>query len=107
LRNTVYTINKGINRPIEFKGLKAQYLWWLAGGLVGLLVLFAILYLAGVYPPISLSIITIAGMALFIQVYRLSRQYGQYGLMKKMAARNIPELIHSKSRKLILEKRKL
>ena len=25
--NSVYQINKGINKAIEFKGLKAQYIW--------------------------------------------------------------------------------
>lgn len=34
MSNSVYQINKGINKPIEFKGLKAQYIWYLGGGLV-------------------------------------------------------------------------
>lgn len=29
-----YPINKGIGRPVEFKGLKAQYLFLFAGGLL-------------------------------------------------------------------------
>ncbi|MDB5129720.1 DUF4133 domain-containing protein, partial [Mucilaginibacter sp.] len=37
-----YQINKGINRPIEFKGLKAQYIGYLGSGLVALLILFAV-----------------------------------------------------------------
>ena len=28
-----YPVNKGIGRPVEFKGLKAQYLFLFAGGL--------------------------------------------------------------------------
>ena len=47
MASSIYGINKGINKPIEFRGLKAQYIWYLAGGLVGLLVLFAILYISG------------------------------------------------------------
>ena len=27
-----YPVNKGIGRPVEFKGLKAQYLFVFAGG---------------------------------------------------------------------------
>ena len=46
MSTSVYTVNKGINRPIEFKGLKAQYIWYLGGGLLALLILFAILYLS-------------------------------------------------------------
>ena len=34
-----YPINKGIGRPVEFKGLKAQYLFIFCGGLLALFVL--------------------------------------------------------------------
>ena len=43
-----YPINKGIGRPVEFKGLKAQYLFIFCGGLLVLFVLFVILYMVGV-----------------------------------------------------------
>ena len=33
-----YHINKGIGRTVEFKGLKAQYLFLFAGGLLGTLI---------------------------------------------------------------------
>ena len=42
-----YPINKGIGRPVEFKGLKAQYLFIFAGGLLAAFILFVILYMAG------------------------------------------------------------
>ena len=42
-----YPINKGIGRPVEFKGLKAQYLFIFCGGLLALFVLFVILYMVG------------------------------------------------------------
>lgn len=97
--NSVYTINKGINRPIEFRGLKAQYIWYLGGGLLILLMLFAVLYICGVNTFICLGVIIILGTVLFIQVSRLSHRYGQYGMMKKMARRLIPKVIKSYSRK--------
>ncbi len=31
-----YPVNKGIGRPVEFKGLKAQYLFIFCGGLLAL-----------------------------------------------------------------------
>ena len=37
-----YTINKGIGRSVEFKGLKAQYLFLFAGGLLAVFVLLVI-----------------------------------------------------------------
>ena len=43
-----YAINKGIGRSVEYKGLKAQYLFIFAGGLLALFVVFVIMYIAGV-----------------------------------------------------------
>ncbi len=99
MSTSVYTVNKGINRPIEFKGLKAQYIWYLGGGLLALLILFAILYICGVNTFICLLIIVIAGTGLFMHVYKLSRQYGEYGMMKTLARRSVPSVIKIHSRK--------
>ena len=97
MSNSVYQINKGINKPIEFKGLKAQYIWYLGGGLVILMIIFAILYIAGINIFICLIIIFFAGTALFMYVYKMSRTYGQYGLMKKIAKKAVPKVIKSYS----------
>ena len=107
MSNSVYQINKGINKPIEFKGLKAQYIWYLGGGLVILMIVFAILYIAGINIFICLIIIFSAGTALFMYVYKMSRTYGQYGLMKKIAKKAVPKVIKSytivKLKKLLLK----
>lgn len=97
---SVYQINKGVNAPVMFKGLKAQYIWYLGGGLAGLLVLFAILYISGVNMFICMAIIAIAGVFLFMKIYGLSNKYGEYGMLKKMGRRNIPDLIRNNSRKI-------
>src|SRR5438067_9554346 len=97
---SIYQINKGINKPIEFKGLKAQYIWYLAGGLVGLLILFAILYIAGVNTFICLGLILLLGTVLFIIIYKMSNKYGEHGIMKLMARGNIPASIKIYSRKI-------
>jgi len=96
----IYQINKGINKAIEFKGLKAQYIGYLGAGLVTLLVLFAVFYITGV--PVYLCILLIAGSGtvLFTQVFRLSNKYGQYGLMKRGARRFLPGYLKFNSRKL-------
>lgn len=101
--SSVYKINKGINKPIEFKGLKAQYIAYLAVGLITLLVLFAILYIAGVNMFICLFLIVGLGVILFMSVYGMSDKYGQYGLLKKLAKRSIPESIKGRTRKLFIE----
>jgi hypothetical protein len=101
----MYQINKGINRPIEFKGLKAQYIGYLGGGLVGLLLLFTILYLLGT--PVYICMAFIAGLAgaLFHQVFSLSRKYGEHGLMKKMARKYLPDYLKFKTRRIFYENR--
>ena len=96
---SVYHINKGINKPIEFKGLKAQYIWYLGGGLVALLIFFAVLYIAGVNIFICVGVIGISGSGLFLYVYYLSGKYGEHGLMKKVARKAVPKVIKMNSNK--------
>ncbi|KYG79328.1 hypothetical protein AWW67_13215 [Roseivirga seohaensis] len=95
-------INKGINKPIEFKGLKAQYIGYLAVGLIVLLILFAILYVLGVQVLVCVGIAFGLGTALFVQVFRLSHRYGEHGLMKATAHRQVPETLVFRSRQVFL-----
>ena len=103
MANSVYNINKGINRPIEFKGLKAQYIGYLGAGLVVLLILFSILYVTGVNMFVCLGLIIILATLLFMFVYQISNQYGQYGLMKRAARRNVPSQLLCASRRLFIQ----
>ena len=100
MANSVYKINKGINRSIEFKGLRAQYIWYLGGGVIALLILFAIMYIAGLPPFLCIATILVAGSILVIKVYALSRKYGEHGMMKAVAKRSVPKLIRTNSRKV-------
>ena len=43
-----FNVNKGIGRSPEFKGLKSQYLFIFAGGLLALFVIFVVMYMAGI-----------------------------------------------------------
>jgi|SRR6218665_671297 len=104
MSNSVYSINKGINKSIEFRGLKAQYIWYLGGGLIGLLILFAVLYITGINTFICLGIIAVAGTFLFMYIYRLSNTYGEYGMMKKIARRSVPQTVKSNSRLPFIKK---
>jgi hypothetical protein len=98
MANSVYPINKGINQPLVFKGLKAQYIWYLGGGLVILLILFAVLYIIGINTFIILITIGGAGAFLFTKVYKLSKTHGQYGMMKQAAKRMLSKEIKCRSR---------
>ncbi|MGN6398693.1 MAG: DUF4133 domain-containing protein [Mucilaginibacter sp.] len=98
--NSVYSINKGINRAIEFRGLKAQYITYLAIGLVALLLLFIVLYVAGVNAYVDLVLVLGLGGFLIWKVFRMSHKYGQHGLMKRRAKRSLPTYVYFNSRKL-------
>ncbi|WP_460766335.1 DUF4133 domain-containing protein [Niabella terrae] len=100
---SVYQINKGVNQPVYFKGLKAQYIWWLGGGLVVLLMLFAVLYILGIHMYLCLLIIAILGMVLFKVVYRFSKNYGEYGLKKRLDYFKMPRFIINRSRLLFIK----
>jgi len=100
MSNSVYTINKGINKSIEFKGLKAQYIWYFGAGVVGLLILFAIMYIIGINSFICIGIVLLSGTFMTIKIYALSNTHGEYGMMKKLARRSIPKVIKSKGRRV-------
>ena len=41
-----YPVNRGIGKPVEFKGLKSQYLFIFCGGLLAVFVVFIVLFMA-------------------------------------------------------------
>jgi hypothetical protein len=100
MTNSVYQINKGINQSIEFKGLKAQYIWYLGGGIIVLMILFAGMYIIGLPSFVCVAIIGVAGTLLVLKIYKMSSKYGQHGLMKALAKRQVPKAIRSQSRRI-------
>lgn len=104
---SVFVINKGVSKPMVFKGLKAQYIAYLAVGLVGLLVGFAVLYICGVSLWIILPLILGLGLALFVLVFRLSHRFGEHGLMKHFARKQLPANLKINSRKVFINLKKV
>jgi hypothetical protein len=88
-----YTINKGIGKSVEFKGLKAQYLFIFAAGLLSVFVLFVILYMAGVGQWICIGFGLTAASLLVWLTFLLNTRYGEHGLMKLMANRQHPRYL--------------
>ena len=102
-----YPVNKGAGNPVEFKGLKSQYLFVFAGGLAMVLLAVVILYLAGVYQWICLPFGSISGGLLVWVTFRLNARYGEHGLMKLLAEKRHPRyLIHRKRVFRLFTKRK-
>ncbi|WP_119079482.1 DUF4133 domain-containing protein [Chitinophaga alhagiae] len=100
---TVYQINKGVNRSIEFRGIKAQYLAILAAGMVALLLVSAVAFAAGTPAMIAIPVIVLAGYCLVTAVQRYSKRYGEHGLAKKAAQVRMPAYLTASSRKLFLQ----
>jgi hypothetical protein len=100
VNNSVYQINKGINKSIEFRGLKAQYIWYLGGSIVVLMILFAVGYIAGLPSFVCVGFTILAGGYLVFKIYKMSNQYGEFGLMKALAKKQLPKTIRVHSRGL-------
>lgn len=88
-----YNINKGIGRTVEFKGLKAQYLFIFAGGLLGILILVMILYMAGVNSYLCLFLGGGGASLIIWKTFSLNKKYGEHGLMKIGAKKRHPRYI--------------
>ena len=88
-----YNINKGVGRSVEFKGLKAQYLFIFAAGLLGILILVMILYMIGISSNICLFFGTIGSSVLIWKTFSLNTRYGEHGLMKVGSKKRHPRFI--------------
>ena len=100
-----YNINKGIGKSVEFKGLKAQYLFIFAGGLLSVFVVFVIMYMIGIDQWICIGFGVIAASVLVWMTFNLNQKYGEHGLMKLMAIRQHPRyLINRKVPRSLFQK---
>ena len=88
-----YPVNKGIGRSVEFKGLKAQYLFIFVGGLLALFVLFVILYMIGIDQWICIGFGGVSASVLVWQTFALNARYGEHGLMKLGATKSHPHYL--------------
>ena len=102
-----YPINKGIGRPVEFKGLKAQYLFIFAGGLLAAFILFVILYMAGAGQWLCIGFGVVSASVTVWLTFRLNAKYGEHGLMKLGAARMRPRHVLHRRRVSNLLRRKI
>ena len=69
-----YELNKGIGQSAEFKGLKAQYLFIFAGGLLAVFVVFIVMYMAGTGQWVCIAFGAVSASILVWLTFRLKRQ---------------------------------
>ena len=93
-----FEINKGVGREVEFKGLRAQYLFIFAFGLLAVFVVFVIMYTAGIGQWTCIGFGVAAATAVVWLTFSLNRRFGSHGLMKLLAARQHPRRILSRKR---------
>ena len=93
-----FEINKGVGRDVEFKGLRAQYLFIFAGGLLAVFVLFVVMYMAGIDQWICIGFGVVAASVLVWGTFYLNTKYGEHGLMKLLATGNHPRFIINRRR---------
>ena len=87
-------INKGIGRPVEFRGLKGTYLYLAAGIVVGSLLLALALYgLFDLNTYLASGIVIGSAGGGIWYCMRLSAKYGVSGLLKLEATRNQPKAV--------------
>lgn len=102
-----YPVNKGIGRSVEFKGLKAQYLFIFVGGLLALFVLFVILYMIGIDQWICIGFGVVSASVLVWQTFAMNARYGEHGLMKLGATKSHPRYLLNRRRiSRLIKKRK-
>ena len=88
-----FEINKGVGRTVEFKGLKAQYLFLFAGGLLAVFILVVVLYLCGV-SQITCLVIGVVGASLVVwQTFHHEQKVRAIRTMKKGAVRMHPRYL--------------
>lgn len=101
-----YNINKGIGKSVEFKGLKAQYLFIFAGGLLAVFIVFVIMYMAGIDQWVCIGFGMVAASVLVWLTFHLNAKYGEHGLMKLMSVRQHPRYLINRKTAYRLFRRK-
>lgn len=104
--STMYKIHRRIDAPIELGGLKGQYILYAGGCVIANMLLFAILYIAGVNNWICLLLCFGSGGVGIGMTHRYSRHYGPHGWHKRRLAARIPKALRAYSRRPYLELKK-
>ena len=86
-------VNKGVGREVEFQGLTAQYLVLFVAGLLGVFILFVMMYAAGLPQGLCIFTAVAAATLLVWGTFSLNRRFGPHGLQKLLSSRRHPRRI--------------
>lgn len=97
-----YKINKGVNRPLDFYGLKETYIFYFVGGLVCAILAYFLLQFISNWVAIPVAVV-IAAASYFVTYY-LNNKYGASGLSKRMAQNSCPKRIQLKRARYLVQR---
>lgn len=95
-------MNRGINKPWEFKGLIGSNVYFLIAGIALVFVAFLILYFLGLHWAFVIIITFALGGGMLMGVYSINSKYGEHGLRKASARRSAPKLITNRHSRLFV-----
>jgi hypothetical protein len=83
-----YKVNRGVGKPVEFFGLRSQYVVYLVF-LVLLTIIFSFILLLLLNAMVALPIGIIAFLLAICSCFKLNNTFGEYGLMQLMASKKV------------------
>lgn len=89
-----YDINKGVNRPLDFYGLKEQNIIYFAAGILIAIVFYFFLAFINQYVAIAVAIVIAA--VDYLACYYINNKFGVHGLAKSSAMKSCPQRIQIK-----------
>lgn len=84
-----YSIQQGIGKPASF-GFEVSIPFIFAGGLLGVFIVFVIMYMIGISQVICIGFGVVTAGTLVWGTFYLNDKYGEFGLMKVQAVANHP-----------------
>ncbi|HOU68689.1 MAG TPA: DUF4133 domain-containing protein, partial [Paludibacteraceae bacterium] len=78
-----FNINKGVNRPLDFYGLKEQNIIYFAAGILIAIVFYFFLAFINQYVAIGVAVVIAA--VDYLACYYINNKFGVHGLAKSSA----------------------
>lgn len=87
----IYNVNRGVGRPLDFYGLKEQYIIFFVGGVfIGLILFMVIQMFSKLVAGIVAGIILLLA---YCGCFYLNSRFGVHGLTKEQAMKSCPTRI--------------
>lgn len=75
----IIEVLRGVDAEIEFKGFTGQYFYYMAGGILGAILLTFILYIFGFNSILVVIFMVAVVIILYVYINSMQARYGKYG----------------------------